>query len=226
MSSFKHTPLFISFLIITLFFDYTNATTFYVRNNCPFTVWAAAVPGGNRELRYGERWVLDVERTRGQIWARTGCTFNETGQGKCQTGDCNGQLECQDFGTAPFTAARYALDRFNNLDFFDVSLIEGYNVGMDFRPITGYCRHSARCKADIIKEYCPKELQAPGGCRDACSTLKEKDYYCCTPAYCEPTVYSKFFKEKCPQAYSYVKDDETSMFSCSAGTKYRVIFCP
>ncbi|XP_075504148.1 thaumatin-like protein [Primulina tabacum] len=224
MSSLKYKPFFISFLIITIFFDYTSSTKFYVRNKCSFAVWAAAVPGGGRELRSGERWVLDVEPTRGQIWARTGCIFNKTGQGKCETGDCKGLLECQDFGTAPLTAARYALDRFNNLDFFDVSLIDGYNVGMSFFPVSGYCRHSARCKANIIQK-CPKELQAPGGCRDACSSLKE-DKYCCTPAYCGPTVYSKFFKEKCPEAYSYVKDDVTSMFSCSTGTNYAVIFCP
>ena len=29
-----------------------------------------------------------------------------------------------------------------------------------------------------------------------------------------------------PDAYSYAKDDQTSTFTCPAGTNYRVDFCP
>ncbi|KAL4200760.1 hypothetical protein AMTRI_Chr02g212760 [Amborella trichopoda] len=46
--------------------------------------------------------------------------------------------------------------------------------------------------------------------------------YCCTG----PTNYSRFFKDRCPDAYSYPKDDPSSTFTCPSGTNYRVIFCP
>ncbi|BAF23608.2 Os08g0381600 [Oryza sativa Japonica Group] len=33
-------------------------------------------------------------------------------------------------------------------------------------------------------------------------------------------------KGLCPDAYSYAKDDQTSTFTCPAGTNHRVDFCP
>ncbi|PRQ17787.1 putative thaumatin [Rosa chinensis] len=33
-------------LLIPLFHAISNAATFFIRNNCPYTVWAAAIPGG------------------------------------------------------------------------------------------------------------------------------------------------------------------------------------
>ncbi|CBI34735.3 unnamed protein product, partial [Vitis vinifera] len=38
--------------------------------------------------------------------------------------------------------------------------------------------------------------------------------------------YSRYFKTRCPDAYSYPKDDQTSTFTCPGGTNYDVIFCP
>lgn len=58
-------------------------------------VWAAAVPGGGRQLNRGETWPLDVPAatTGGAwIWARAGCQFDGSGKGKCTTGDCHGLL--------------------------------------------------------------------------------------------------------------------------------------
>jgi len=151
------------------------------------------------------------------------CNFNGAGRGTCETGDCNGLLQCQAFGKPPNTLAEYALNQFNNLDFFDISLVDGFNVPMDFSPVSGNCR-GIRCAADINGQ-CPNPLRASGGCNNPCTVFKT-DQYCCNSGNCSPTDYSRFFKQRCPDAYSYPKDDQTSTFTCPGGTNYRVVFCP
>ena len=226
MSLFKSLPIFTFLVISLLFVCYTNAATFDIRNNCPFTVWAAAVPvGGGRQLGQGESWSINIPGgTAGaRIWPRTNCNFDGAGRGRCQTGDCNGLLQCQGFGQPPNTLAEFALNQFNNLDFFDISLVDGFNVPMEFSPSSGGCR-GISCTADINGQ-CPNELRAPGGCNNPC-TVYRTDQYCCNSGNCGPTPLSMFFKDRCPDAYSYPKDDATSTFTCPGGTNYRVVFCP
>lgn len=215
----------LSFLLLPLLFVVSHAATFDIVNQCSFTVWAAAVPGGGRQLDPSQTWTINVNpgTTGGRVWARTDCSFDGSGSGSCQTGDCGGLLECQGYGTPPNTLAEFALNQFQNMDFIDISLVDGFNVPMDFSPTSGDCR-GVRCSADINGQ-CPAELRAPGGCNNPCTVFKT-DEYCCTSGSCGPTNYSMFFKNNCPDAYSYPKDDATSTFTCPGGTNYRVVFCP
>ncbi|XP_065024999.1 protein P21-like [Musa acuminata AAA Group] len=215
----------LSFLLFALLLALSRANTFEIVNGCPFTVWAAAVPGGGRQLDQGQTWVLDINSgtTGGRIWARTGCSFDGSGSGSCQTGDCGGVLDCMVSGSPPNTLAEFALDQVNNTDCFDISLVDGFNVPMEFSPITGNCR-AIRCTADV-KGRCPAALRTPGGCYNPC-TVFETDEYCCNSGSCGPTTYSKIFKSFCPDAYSYPKDDATSTFTCPGDSDYKVIFCP
>lgn len=224
MGYFHFLCLFI--LVSTIFISYTDAATFTIQNQCPYTVWAAAVPGGGQRLDRSQTWTINVApgTERARIWARTKCTFNAAGQGHCETGDCGGLLRCKAYGQPPNTLAEYALNtKTNNLDFFDISLVDGFNVPMAFTPISNKCR-GIRCTADINGQ-CPRELKAPGGCNNPCTVFKT-DQYCCNSGKCGPTNYSRFFKQRCPDAYSYPKDDQTSTFTCPGGTNYRVVFCP
>lgn len=218
------------FLFTTIFCATTNnsGVTFEVRNNCSYSVWAAALPkGGGRRLDSGEAWIFSVPTgtKQGRIWGRTNCIFDASGRGKCQTGDCNGLLECQSYGSPPNTLAEYSLNQFNNLDFFDISLVDGFNVPMDFSPTSNGCTRGIKCSSNITEE-CPSVLKAPGGCSDPCTVFKTDQYCCNSSSNCEPTDYSKFFKDRCPNAYSYPQDDQTSTFTCPAGVNYRVMFCP
>ncbi|MQM19783.1 hypothetical protein Taro_052795 [Colocasia esculenta] len=212
-------------LLLPLLFSLSRAATFEIANRCPYTVWAAAIPGGGRRLNPGKTWTIKVipGPDGGRIWARTGCSFDGNGLGRCSTGDCGGKLECRDHGQPPNTLAQYSTSQFNNLDLLAISLQEGFNVPMDFSPITGGCR-GIRCAADINGQ-CPAELRAPGGCNNPC-TVFGTDEYCCNSSRCGPTNYSRFFKDRCPDAHSYPKDDQTSTFTCPGGTNYRVEFCP
>ncbi|KAJ0980431.1 hypothetical protein J5N97_008686 [Dioscorea zingiberensis] len=174
--------IILSFLLL-LRLPLHHAAIFDIINHCPYTVWAAAVPGGGRKLNSGQNWTINVNARMddARIWARTNCTFNDSGHGNCQTGDCNGLLECQTYGTPPNTLARFTLNGFNNLDFIDISLAEGFNVPMDFSPTAG-CDQRIRCTADI-NGLCPTELQSPGGgCNDPCTVFKT-DEYCCYSGY-------------------------------------------
>ncbi|XP_059286862.1 thaumatin-like protein [Lycium ferocissimum] len=221
---------FISLSVITCQLISTQADTIInIRNNCPFTVWAAAVPGGGRRLDYGEAWRipqtnLSSIRSR-RIWGRTNCNFDTSGRGRCQTGDCNGLLECEGFGTPPNTLAEYALNQFGNNDFFDISLVDGFNLPMEFSPASAdNCSARISCTADIIGQ-CPNELRTPGGCNNPCTVFKTNEY-CCMSGNCGPTNLSKFFKDRCSTSHSYPKDDPTSTFTCPSRTNYRVVFCP
>ncbi|KAM7494212.1 hypothetical protein LguiB_028821 [Lonicera macranthoides] len=224
MSFNKNLPILFS-ILFGLYFTFTNGATFNVVNQCSYPVWAAASPGGGRRLDRGQTWTLDVApgTTNARIWGRTNCNFDANGRGQCQTGDCNGLLECQGYGRPPNTLAEFALNQPNNLDYVDISLVDGFNIPMTFTGIG--CRDIV-CNAPI-NDQCPAPLRVPGGCNNPCTTFGGNQY-CCTdgPGSCEPTDYSRFFKERCPTSYSYPQDDPTSLFTCPSGTNYRVVFCP
>lgn len=98
------------------------------------------------------------------------------------------------------------------------------------------------------QSYCLNDLKMRNskgvlvGCKSACTAFDagnrdrmQNSQYCCTGTYfgparrnnygnCPPTNYSKFFKGKCGDAYSWPQDDDNSTFSCVA-TGYEVTFC-
>ncbi|XP_060173117.1 pathogenesis-related protein R major form [Lycium barbarum] len=233
MSFPKFFPLFVFLYFGQYFSSVTHAATFNIINRCTYTVWAAASSGegkqlnSGRQLNSGQSWTLNVNpgTVQARIWGRTKCNFDGNGRGKCETGDCNGLLQCQGYGSPPNTLAEFALNQPNNLDFVDISLVDGFNIPMEFSPTNGACRN-LRCTAPI-NEQCPSQLRTQGGCNNPCTVFKTNQY-CCTngPGSCGPTDFSRFFKTRCPNAYSYPQDDPTSLFTCPAGTNYRVVFCP
>jgi len=213
-----------------------SARVFTIVNYCKETLWPAVTPGENFDgggfvLKPGQSAVFTAPvRWSGRIWARTGCKFDQNGSGQCQTGSCGTTLKCSASGKTPASLAEFTLAQ---PDFYDVSLVDGFNVPIAIRPINGKGNcSSAGCDSDL-RTTCPKELslKANGktvGCRSACDVFNT-DEYCCrgnygNPSTCKPTFYSKKFKEACPTSYSYAYDDPTSIFTCS-GTDYVVAFC-
>ncbi|PIN22866.1 hypothetical protein CDL12_04417 [Handroanthus impetiginosus] len=206
-------------LLLPIFFLHTHSIIFNIQNNCPYTVWPAAVPGGGRRLVAGQTWTIGFPGGPKitKIWARTNCSFDSSGRGSCLTGDCNGDLQCKSYGSPPHTVAEYGLNTFAQKDYYDISVLEGFNVPIEFRPTTNGCTRPIRC--------CPNELKAPGGCHNPCTVHKTTEY-CCHSGACRPTALSRFFKSRCSDAFTYPEDDPTSTFTCPAGTSYRVVFCP
>ncbi|KAL2499791.1 Osmotin-like protein OSM34 [Abeliophyllum distichum] len=102
--SFLNSPFAIFAIFIPRFFIYSHEIIIRVQNNCPYKVWAAALPRGGCHLDRGQTRALGYPSTKSvKIWGQTNCTFDSFGNGKCLIGDCDGLLECKDFGAAPVT---------------------------------------------------------------------------------------------------------------------------
>ncbi|GKV39045.1 hypothetical protein SLEP1_g46874 [Rubroshorea leprosula] len=147
-------------------------------------------------------------------------------------------MACSGDGAAPATLAKFTLNVAGGLDFYDVSLVDGYSLPMMVAPpggTRGNCL-STVCAADsnedclvelkVIDESNERVVVAP---KSACDAFGN-DQYSCRGAYASPDTSKlstdmKFFKNACPQAYSYANDDGTSTFTCS-GADYVVTFCP
>ncbi|CAK7329512.1 unnamed protein product [Dovyalis caffra] len=234
----------ISSLVLLVLVSYKGgvlAATFTFANKCEYTVWPGilANAGSPRLDSTGFELPRDSSRSfiaptgwSGRFWARTGCNFDESGAGTCSTGDCgSGQVECNGLGAAPpATLAEFTLGS-GGQDFYDVSLVDGYNLPMvvEGNGGSGMCA-STGCTSDLNSQ-CPQELKSGEGdaCKSACEAFGSPEYCCSgafnTPATCKPSVYSEMFKAACPKSYSYAYDDATSTFTCS-GADYTVTFCP
>jgi hypothetical protein len=225
----------------------SRAVTFV--NHLSQTVWVAASPDKAHPLR-ATGWVLPPGHSvtisvpnhwNGRFWGRTGCVFHH-GRGSCLTGDCNHRLQCAGWGALPATLAEYNLDAWKGMDFYDVSMVDGANLPMYINVTRGTAakRVSNRgcVRAGCTRLVaCPKVLQVKAGgvvvaCESACLHFGT-DQYCCrgqwsSRAQCNPARwpvdYARVFKRAEPYAYSYVDDDATSVYVCSGGCDYRIVF--
>ena len=125
--------------LLTAFTAGASAATFTIKNNCGYTVWPAGIPvGGGTQLDPGQTWTVNVPPgTSGRFWGRTGCSFNG-GSGHCDSGDCAGALSCTLSGQPPATLAEYTIGGTGNpQDYYDISVVDGYNQPMAFSCSTG-----------------------------------------------------------------------------------------
>ncbi|KAJ6722540.1 PATHOGENESIS-RELATED PROTEIN 5 [Salix koriyanagi] len=201
-------------LLLIVIGNVGNATVFTLQNQCSYTLWPGTlsgngaatlgdggftlVPGASVQFQAPPGW-------SGRFWARTGCTFDESGSGKCITGDCGGTLNCVGGGAPP-----------------SVKALGGY----------GDCQY-AGCVTDL-NSNCPAELRvldsgSTVACKSACAAFNAPEFCCtadhATPQTCSPTQYSVMFKNACPTAYSYAYDDASSTCTCT-GADYLITFCP
>ncbi|RID52793.1 hypothetical protein BRARA_G00232 [Brassica rapa] len=242
-----------SFLFVIFFLiNGGSSTTFTVVNQCNYTVWpgllsgagTAPLPTTGFSLNSSESRVISIPASwSGRIWGRTLCSQNPTtGKFTCVTGDCgSSKIECSGAGgKPPATLAEFTLNGASNLDFFDISLVDGYNIPVTIVPHggaagVGKCM-AAGCAADL-NVVCPPQLKltvedAAGvavACKSACEAFGTPEFCCSgafgTPDTCKASEYAGFFKKACPAAYSYAYDDGTSTFTCS-GADYVITFCP
>ncbi|KAF5743909.1 pathogenesis-related protein 5-like [Tripterygium wilfordii] len=214
-----------------------KAKNFTMVNGCNETIWPGIIThsdghnGDGFALKPGETtFYSSPTGWSGRIWARTGCNFDKNGNGTCQTGSCGTSLNCTGPSSPPNTIAEFTL---GETDFYDVSLVDGFNVPIVVSPGHGKGNCSiAGCDGDL-RQSCPPELTVKSdgkvtACRSACDVFNT-DEYCCRGTYadpltCMPSNYSKAFKQVCPAASSYALDDKTSIISCT-DQEYIVTFC-
>ena len=128
-----------------------------------------------------------------RFWGRTGCVFHN-GVGHCQTGDCGGLFQCKGWGTIPATLAEVNFDAWDNLDFYDVSMVDGSNLPMYINITKSSGGTTDKISQDgCVPAGCTKAVQCPTvldvkaggkvvGCISACARLGG-DQYCCRGKY-------------------------------------------
>ncbi|CUA72690.1 Pathogenesis-related protein 5 [Rhizoctonia solani] len=235
---------------------------FYVYNACPFTIWPAvftdlnvgsAVPGvetGWEAPAYTTlQFTVPDNWKAGRIWGRRNCDFTvDSGPNSCLDGGCNGGLVCDPHigtGVPPATVAEWTLSGDGGLDYYDVSLVDGYNLPM--RIITNVGCPVADCPVDL-GPGCPAPLQGPFdqngfpvGCKSACYANLDgnptNSPNCCSGEFDTPVTcpsagvqYYSYFKSNCPSSYVYAYDESsgTALFTCpsSLNADYQLTFCP
>ncbi|KAI4366313.1 hypothetical protein MLD38_022202 [Melastoma candidum] len=253
-SAMSRLPLLVtlvSLLLPSCLIPGARSTTFTLVNKCDRTVWPGILsnagsppfpttgftlpPGSSKSLVAPSAW-------GGRFWARTYCTSSASFS--CLTGDCSsGTVDCSGkTASPPATLVEFTLDGSGGLDFFDVSLVDGYNLPILVTPQGGSGQNctATGCIVDL-NGSCPSDLrvtssegEGAGGavvaCRSACEAYGNPEYCCSgeysSPATCKPSSYSEVFKNACPKAYSYAYDDQTSTFTCTSGADYVITFCP
>ncbi|KAL5497725.1 hypothetical protein ACEPAH_2656 [Sanghuangporus vaninii] len=238
------------------------ARTFTVTNSCPFTIWPALFTDLNVAPNVPDQatgWEAPAFSSvsfsvpdnwkAGRIWGRRNCDFSTNpGPTSCATGGCNGGLLCDPHtgtGVPPVTVAEWTLQGDGNRDFYDVSLVDGYDLPMSITNNVG-CP-VANCGVDLGPN-CPDSLKGPFdstgfplGCKSACFANldgnPQDSANCCTGSHntadtCPPdgVQFYHYFKDNCPNAYAYAFDESsgTALWTCDSGLNadYTLTFCP
>uniref|UniRef100_A0A0W0EY42 Putative thaumatin-like protein n=1 Tax=Moniliophthora roreri TaxID=221103 RepID=A0A0W0EY42_MONRR len=221
-----------------------SARTFTVKNNCAYTVWPGmftdpnvgparpdhptgweAAPGTEVSFNVPNDWKA------GRIWASHSAEKNATSPPTLDpllvsAVDVTGGLE------------EWTLQGDANLDYYDVSLVDGFNIPM---AITNNVNCPvADCPVDL-NANCPAELASAAGCASACFANldgnQQDSANCCsgshsTPDTCPPSgvQFYDFFKGACPNSYAYAYDESsnTALWTCdsSLNADYTLTFCP
>ncbi|KAH9033396.1 thaumatin family-domain-containing protein [Lactarius pseudohatsudake] len=231
-----------------------TARLFTVVNACPFTIWHVcgtylmpedweSPPTTSVQFGVPDNWKA------GRIWGRRDCNFSTNiGPSACLDGGCNGGLLCDPqsgTGVPPATVAEWTLQGDGNRDFYDVSLVDGYNLPMAIIPSAPNCS-VASCPVDL-GPACPAPLVGPidqtgfpVGCKSACVANLDNSAdssNCCTGTHntattCPPSGvdFYSYFKSNCPNSYAYAYDESsgTALWTCdsSLNSDYTLTFCP
>ncbi|KAL6552512.1 hypothetical protein OROHE_007876 [Orobanche hederae] len=241
-----------------------SGTTMTLYNKCSHPVWPGIQPGAGHPVLANGGFKLPPNKFHklrlpagwsGRLWGRHGCSFDDAGHGRCATGDCGGALFCNGIGgTPPATLAEITLG--SDQDFYDVSLVDGYNLAISITPfrgsvrkilfLTGYTDQNfvdflqrkcsyAGCVSDL-NLMCPVGLQVRShdkkrvvACKSACFAFNSPRY-CCTGSFGNP--------QSCkPTAYSRIFKmacpkaysyayDDPTSISTCTGSSYLLTFCP
>uniref|UniRef100_A0A1J3G6F1 Glycerophosphodiester phosphodiesterase protein kinase domain-containing GDPDL2 n=2 Tax=Noccaea caerulescens TaxID=107243 RepID=A0A1J3G6F1_NOCCA len=235
--------------------------TFTIENKCEDTIWPASYSyagsvnttgfqlekGGTRVINVSSSWI-------GHFWGRTLCTTNSTGAFSCITGDCgrSGKVECSTtaklippltLAEFPATLAEFNLANDGGDDYYDVNVVNGYNLPLVVTPENKKCE-SIGCVVELNKT-CPSEMRMrsvdinsndPFACNTSCQ-INQVPEVCCVGLYvsdtdivppnrCNRTIYSETFKNACPSAYSFAYDSNISTFKCRYSSNFIITFCP
>ncbi len=118
-------------------------------------------------------------------------------------------------GFGHMSLAEFSINAWNKMDFYDVSLVDGFNIGIRISNRANSCR-PAICGGDLVGACPASQKIYVGGKAVACSKKGDRDNPN-NPA-------ARLFESRCENAYSWSKDDAATV-GCDA-QDYLVTFCP
>lgn len=228
-------------LILSSFFALASCNhPFTVINRCSEVIWVGTfgdndIPaGGSFRLNPNEQrsFTAIFDWTSGRIWGKTGCDDNGR---NCATGESpvGGRTTLQ-----PVTLAEFGLDKWMGMDFYDISVVDGFNVPITITPTGTINEPNCRLQGcNFNFATCPENFKEYNGngqviaCKSACSATREPRYCCPAPEVpqsdCHPSEYSENFKNQCPDAYTWAYDYLNSDRNCRGNpvSGYEVTFC-
>lgn len=174
------------------------------------------------------------ESWSGRFWGR-----------QCPNGVCDDKSGSSN--AEPASLAEFDFNAYQGDVFYDVSLVDGFNLPIQIVPSDGSpapdnCGSQA---CTDLTQSCPAPLQhkdANGNvdiCMSACAVATDAgaptlDQYCCLGAFgagvCNPNTWpanmdsAKLFKDAYPHDYSYAYDDSTSTYTCPETCSYNIVF--
>uniref|UniRef100_K7K481 Thaumatin-like protein n=1 Tax=Glycine max TaxID=3847 RepID=K7K481_SOYBN len=194
------------------------STRLTITNKCSYTVWPAILSATGSSplstsgfvLQPGDFKIVPVPPAwSGRLWGRTLCSLDITStKFSCVTGDCGSTtIECVGGNaTPPVTLVKFTLNGTGGLDFYEVSLVDGFNLPVRVEPRGGRNRRATGCEMDLNLS-CPTELKV----------IRDGDAVACkSSCQAEPCLTSQFFKTACPGAHVH---------TCSSHD-YTITFCP
>lgn len=139
-------------------------------------------------------------------------TSNSGGNNKNSKRDDSGH--CSGGADNPASLAEFFFKGMGGHDYYDISLVDGYNLPMTINPDKSgsgsgkYQCGSPSCDVPSCpKEYVVKDSSGKvTGCKSSCSATNS-DEHCCKGKYddpktCKPDQQSENIKKACPDAYS------------------------
>lgn len=215
-----HLFLFFSILFVTAVMVHGDGRSITVKNNCPEKISVGVLTNGNSNP--DERFDLNSQGSRTinkpESWG--GRLF---GQPSCVGADAKGP-HCGNAGAAnPATLAEFFFKGHNNKDYYDISLVDGYNIPASIEPQGGQggggdgkncgksdCKQLPDCPPNLaIKDGSGKVI----GCQSSCSKTGDPQH-CCVGQYdgpdkCKADKQAQNVKKACPDSYSFAYDDQT-----------------
>ncbi|ORZ07628.1 thaumatin [Absidia repens] len=208
-----------------------------VKNNCPEKISIGVLTNGNSDPdgrfdlnKQGSRTISKPDTWGGRLFANPSCVG----------ADAKGP-HCGNAGAAnPATLAEFFFKGANNKDYYDISLVDGYNIPASITPQGGSKKGGGdgkNCGSSNCKKLpdCPPNLAIKDGsgkvigCQSSCSKTGDPKH-CCVGQYdgpdkCKGDKQASNVKSACPDSYSFAYDDQTSTFACENPSGYTVTFC-
>lgn len=193
--------------------DIASAKNFVLQNQCSKAIEVGVLQNGQSTPTYytigsgSSQTVSLAANWAGRTWGRIDCD---------QSSEQSDNTQCGVPGTPnPASLAEFTFEGSGNQDFYDLSMVDGYNLPISIAPIgasqgstkyqcgTPVCATLPTCPSDLTVLTTQGDLLA---CQSDCSHYNLPQY-CCTGSYnsaatCSGGPYAPMIKSACPDAYS------------------------